>query len=93
MKLVLDTNVLVSPLLNQSGPPGLILPHIAFPDIIICWDKRIMAEYQEVLSRPKFHFTNLKSRFLATKKIIFFIQIFFSNVEFLHVVEKRVYGC
>jgi len=56
MKLVLDTNVLVSGLLNQSGPPGLILQHIAFPDIIICWDKRIMAEYQEVLSRPKFHF-------------------------------------
>lgn len=56
MKLVLDTNVLVSGLLNQSGPPCLILQHIAFPDIIICWDKRIMAEYQEVLSRPKFHF-------------------------------------
>jgi predicted nucleic acid-binding protein len=36
MKLVLDTNVLVSGLLNQSGPPGYILQHIAFPDIIIC---------------------------------------------------------
>ncbi len=46
MILVLDTNVLVSGLLNQSGPPGSILQHIAFPNIIICWDKRIMAEYQ-----------------------------------------------
>ena len=36
MKLVLDTNVLVSGLLNQSGPPGSILQHIAFSDIIIC---------------------------------------------------------
>jgi putative PIN family toxin of toxin-antitoxin system len=44
MKIVLDTNVLVSGLLNRHGPPGRI-------DLVV--DERILAEYSRVLARPR----------------------------------------
>lgn len=54
MKVVLDTNVLVSGFLNPYGPPGSILGLAASGDLTLCYDARILAEYREVLLRPKF---------------------------------------
>lgn len=54
MKVVLDTNVLVSGFLNPYGPPGSILGLAASGDLALCYDARILAEYREVLLRPKF---------------------------------------
>ncbi|MEK7383211.1 MAG: putative toxin-antitoxin system toxin component, PIN family [Elusimicrobiota bacterium] len=54
MKVVLDTNVLVSGLLNPYGPPGAIVGFAASGDLTLCYDARILAEYREVLLRPKF---------------------------------------
>ena len=54
MRIVLDTNVLVSGLLSPFGPPGDIVRLIAAGEVRVCYDARIMDEYREVLSRPVF---------------------------------------
>lgn len=56
MRIVLDTNVLVSGLLIPYGPPGEIVRMASSGAITLCLDARILAEYAEVLSRPKFGF-------------------------------------
>jgi putative PIN family toxin of toxin-antitoxin system len=56
MKIVLDTNVLVSGLLQPFGPPGQIVRLVASGELVLYHDPRILAEYQEVLLRDKFGF-------------------------------------
>jgi putative PIN family toxin of toxin-antitoxin system len=56
MRVVLDTNVLVSGLLSPYGPPAQIVRMVAFGTLILCYDARILSESREVLLRPKFSF-------------------------------------
>ena len=56
MNIVLDTNVLVSGLLNPHGAPGQIVRLVAAGDIILCHDARIIDEYRRVLQYEKFQF-------------------------------------
>jgi len=56
VRIVLDTNVLVSGLLSPFGPPGQIVALIAEGDLQPCFDSRIILEYREVLLRPVFAF-------------------------------------
>lgn len=56
MIVVLDTHVLVAGLLSPFGPPGEIVRMIASGSLSIAYDARIMAEYVDVLRRPKFSF-------------------------------------
>jgi putative PIN family toxin of toxin-antitoxin system len=56
VKLVLDTNVLVSGLLRPAGPPGVIVRQAATGIHRVCFDNRILEEYREVLARPRFAF-------------------------------------
>ena len=51
MRIVLDTNVLVSGFLSPHGPPGAILRSILTGSITLCFDERILAEYRDVLMR------------------------------------------
>ncbi len=53
---VIDTNVLVSALLKWNSVPGCILEHSFVGNIIPLLNEEILAEYMEVLNRPKFHF-------------------------------------
>ena len=53
---MLDTNVLLSGLLNPYGPPGQIVQLVAAGEVSLCFDARIFAEYRDVLLRPKFDF-------------------------------------
>jgi len=56
MKIVLDTNVLVSGLLAPFGSSGEILRMVFSGELTLCLDARILAEYKDVLHRPKFNF-------------------------------------
>ena len=56
MRVVLDTNILVSALLSPFGPPARVLDMVLSGDIRAAYDDRLMAEYREVLARPKFSF-------------------------------------
>lgn len=62
MKVVVDTNVLVSGLLSPFGPPGEIVCMIASGALRVCFDARILTEYGEVLARPKFQFSSEQSQ-------------------------------
>lgn len=52
MRIVLNTNVLVSGLLNPSGIPGRIVDLIMGGSLTLIYDDRILAEYEDVLTRP-----------------------------------------
>jgi putative PIN family toxin of toxin-antitoxin system len=56
LKVVVDTNVLVSGLLSPYGPPGEIVRMVAAGVLSLCFEARIFSEYSQVLKRPKFHF-------------------------------------
>lgn len=56
MRIVLDTNVLVSGLLNPSGAPGRVLDLILAGEVTLLVDDRVLDEYRGVLRRPKFGF-------------------------------------
>ena len=55
MLIVLDSNVLVSGLLNEFGNPGKLLDLILDDEITVAFDDRIIAEYENVLARPELH--------------------------------------
>ncbi len=56
MKVVIDTNVLVSGLLSAYGASGEILRMLVAGSFDLLYDARIVSEYEDVLRRPKFSF-------------------------------------
>jgi putative PIN family toxin of toxin-antitoxin system len=56
MRVVIDTNVMVSGVLNPHGPPGRIVNVLLSETIIVLHEDRILSEYREVLLRPTFGF-------------------------------------
>jgi len=53
---VLDTNVLVSGILNPGGNPARVLALVFSGKLCPLFNAAIMAEYRAVLARPKFAF-------------------------------------
>ena len=53
MRVVLDTNVLVSGLLSPHGRPATVVDLVASGAHRVCFDGRILAEYRDVLTRPR----------------------------------------
>ena len=56
-RVVLDTNVLVSGLLNSFGAPGRVLDLVLVGELIVAFDDRLLIEWREVLRREKFGFS------------------------------------
>lgn len=56
LKIVLDTNVLVSGLITPRGVPAQIIAAINAGEVFLCYCEQIIAEYTDVLHRPKFGF-------------------------------------
>jgi putative PIN family toxin of toxin-antitoxin system len=56
MRVVLDTNVLVSALISPFGNEAQALDAVQKDRIIPCISPNILTEYTEVLARPKFGF-------------------------------------
>ena len=54
MKVVLDTNVVVSGLIKEKGNCGQILHLVFGGHLDLCVDERILKEYEAVLRRPLF---------------------------------------
>ncbi|GHU71655.1 PIN domain-containing protein [Spirochaetia bacterium] len=70
MKVILDTNVIVSAFLNPKGIPAEILSLVLSEKIILCYDNKILSEYTDVLTRSKFNFNReLVNDFLEFVKI------------------------
>ena len=60
MRIVLDTNGLLSGLLSPSGPPGTVVRLITSGAVRVCYDARILVEYRQVLLRPTFPFAEIQ---------------------------------
>ena len=56
MRIVLDTNVLVAGLLSPHAAPARVVQAVVAGHVRVCFDSRIVAEYRQVLARPKFGF-------------------------------------
>lgn len=56
MRVVLDTNVLVSGLLSPHGTTGRVVDLLLAGQAVLLADDRILAEYADVLGRAKFGF-------------------------------------
>jgi putative PIN family toxin of toxin-antitoxin system len=67
MKIVLDTNVVVSGLLQSQGNPAQVLLLALAGAVQVCHDERILAEYAEVLARPRFKFDPMRVREVLAK--------------------------
>lgn len=66
MRIVLDTNVIVSALLKQGSIPDQVLEQAISRRCRLVVDSRIVAEYREVLERPEFPFLRFRrSAFFA----------------------------
>ena len=56
-RVVLDTNVLVSALLNSFGAPGRVLDLALAGELTVTCDDRVLSEWRQVLHREKFGFS------------------------------------
>ena len=59
---VIDTNVVVSGLLNPRGPSARILDAVLDGRVKLVYDARILAEYRDVLHRPRLKLAPDKSQ-------------------------------
>src|ERR1039457_210294 len=57
MRVVLDTNVLVSALLKRSGNEALALSAALAGQVDLIMSAEVLAEYEIVLPRPRFRFS------------------------------------
>lgn len=56
-RVVLDTNVLVSALLNSFGSPARVLDLALAGELVVAYDDRVLSEWREVLGRETFAFS------------------------------------
>lgn len=64
MNVVLDTNVLVSALWSPGRKPGEIVTAAIASRFTLCYDFRILDEYERVLRYPRFRFHDWEIRAL-----------------------------
>ena len=93
MKIVVDTNVIVSALMNANGIPAGILALILNGKLKILYDNRIIFEYIDVLSRKEFYFEsetidNLINYF---KNEGDYVNAEFTRIKFTDETDKKFY--
>jgi len=54
IRVVLDTNIIVSALLQPLGPPAQVFGLATAGSIQLCVSGSVYAEYEEVIGRPRF---------------------------------------
>ena len=94
MIAVLDTNVIVSALWTPSGKAAYIVNQVIAGNLKLCHDYRILAEYREVLSRPKFKFSSWQINFLLEtfeRDGISVIADALNDVPFTDESDKKFY--
>ena len=62
MLVVLDTNVVVSGLLSETGKPGRIIDLALENRFQVAYDDRILGEYEDVLARPELRIRPARAR-------------------------------
>ena len=93
MKVVIDTNVIVSALMNTNGIPAKILTLIFNGKIKLLYDNRILFEYIDLLSRKEFGFPNeiINDMIDYFKKDGEFINAEYNKKIFSDETDKKFY--
>ncbi|TVQ95525.1 MAG: putative toxin-antitoxin system toxin component, PIN family [Desulfovibrionales bacterium] len=81
MIVVMDTNVLVSGMINPHGPPGRLLDLLRSGVLRLAVDDRILAEYVDVLHRQRL------SRYFASTDLALVID--YLRCGSMHVLVRR----
>jgi putative PIN family toxin of toxin-antitoxin system len=93
MKVVIDTNVIVSALINANGIPAKILALALNGKTKILYDNRIIFEYIDVLSRKDFGFNpeivnDIIDYFRNEGE---FVNSEYLDIEFIDETDKKFY--
>ena len=90
---VIDTNVIVSALLNDDSIPGFIINCIGNHIVIPIIHDSIIDEYKDVLNRKKFNFDKtIVDTFVASiKRIGYYASIIDSKRQFIDENDKKFY--
>ncbi len=86
---VIDTNVLVSALLNMHSNPGKILLSVFIGKTIPILNDEIMNEYREVLVRENFHFPKDQVVIVLKRIIASGLNILAQSNEYPEVVDSK----
>lgn len=62
IRIVLDTNVVVSAMLTGGGAPDFVVQLVLQGAVTLLADSRILAEHDEVTARPRFEFDEVERR-------------------------------
>jgi len=93
LKVVLDTNIIVSALLSPQGLPAKLLNLVFDKQLTIVYDNNIFAEYSEVLNRDRFkldkELVNLIIDFIAKEGDYVIPKL--QNIQFADEDDKIFY--
>ena len=89
-KIILDTNIIVSALIQKSYPHYIVFNYVLDEQVQLCLSEALLDEYRDVLSRPKFaqinNFENnaeiLLSRFVKT-------ALFYEPKNHLDIIKDK----
>ncbi|OGK11243.1 MAG: putative toxin-antitoxin system toxin component, PIN family [Candidatus Riflebacteria bacterium RBG_13_59_9] len=87
MKVVIDTNVFVSSLLNPEGSPRKVIDLWRFEKITLCLSKAILAEYFELLGRFDLTEKPMGEHFVRLFQLRY-NQVFIASPEAISVVHE-----
>lgn len=92
-RVVLDTNVIISAFISPNGNAAQILRMATDEQIRIYYAADILAEYTEVLSRPRFNFsfTDIKSFTVGIEKFGILIEPVASVIKFVDETDRIFY--
>ena len=93
IKVVLDTNILVSALWSKSSKPATLV-HKALEQVFaVCYDHRIMQEYTDVLNRPKFPFSqaDINDLIIGIKSTGLSVIVPEIDIDFIDYDDRKFY--
>jgi uncharacterized protein len=95
MKVVLDTNILVSALLKPGGIEALVLLFVLQGRFEICVSPAVLAEYERVLRRPelKLNVNQVETVLLNIRKLAQVVYPTAVLAVSLHESDNRFYEC
>ena len=91
--VVLDTNVIVSTLLNRFSIPGMIVSYCLDGFLVPVLNKEIYQEYRMVLYRPKFLFSrdNIENFLAGLTQQALFIEEEPLNIKMIDDDDRKFY--
>ena len=87
-KIILDTNIIVSAIIQKSYPHYIVYEHVFEEEVQLCLSKALWDEYCEVLDRAKFSkIPNFKNNTDIVLNRLMKIAIFYEPKIYLNVIK------